>query len=706
MASPHVLCARCTALDFEKLSEPCIGRYGSLRRSRIQLHQPSFEDLVLSAKSCVLCAHFLRTWVSCPSHWQDADKSDEEREKTTHMLERDRDMTYQDSKKALRKLHREKDWPESDEALSWPYEVRANEWPPPGLDKMLGFFTVRGAIVEGMDGANGLYGLTLSRIELFDNKLWLNNMGDNNWTNISCLTDDVDASWIAGRPLGAESVQSLGRKWLSECSKNHTSCAPTKDTEMPTRVIDVGIEGGVEPRLLETNGRQGQWVAMSYPWGGAKPITTRDTYKGNLQELPMASLPPLFQDVIRVVRDMGFQYLWIDSICIVQGDLEDWAKECGRMAGVYKDSAFTIAACAASNPNNSLKTPTDQIDRSPCAFDKNGIRFVASLDRIIEYGDVSMPTERNSVIATRGWCFQERLLSPRIFYMGSRQLYWECHTCQFFEFSRVPFALTGKKPYLTQADVTHVISKSIFGLQEPFQISSWPDLVDSYSRCNLTSTMDKLPALSGIAQAAASITRDTYLAGLWLSQLHCHLAWFCTPSQRKTQDVAAEYRAPSWSWACIDGPVQFQSPTDNASFEPAFETLGATTTLATSDTFGRVSAGVLTVSGHILELELTPTMRIPSRENYDEENKQIIVDYWPDYDIDKHARKLPCLLLGGSYHFAALALEPVQGQPNTFRRAGFVYSSAYLYTWRVVEWLRENRLKRWLKRKRQTIVLI
>ena len=619
------------------------------------------------------------------------------------MLERLDDKAYREPKKAIRKLHREKDWSTTDDALSWPRQVRAGEWPPPGLEDMLGSFTVRGAIVKGIDDSQGIYGLTLQRIELLGNSLWINSEVSRNWTNLSCMADDV--SWVAGRPLGANTVVNLGCQWLEKCSKTHTSCGSLKDIEMPTRVIDVGEEGVQEPRLTETNGRSGQWVTLSYPWGGAPPITTKSTYDDNLKEMPMASLPPMFQDVVRVVRGMGFRYLWIDSICIIQGDAEDWAKECGRMAQVYEHSAFTIAACAASSPQDTLTPSPSVSDTSTCTFEKGGIQFVASLDNMIEYGDISMPRERNSVIATRGWCFQERLLAPRVFYLGSRQPYWECHMCQFYEFLRVPFPLTGDKPATSTIGVTHTISKSIFGIYETFKPESWLDMVESYSRCNLTSNMDKLPALSGIAQAAAKRINDTYLAGIWLEQLNRGLAWLCDPYQRKLANTAAEYRAPSWSWASIDEPIQFYSP---GPFTSEYEVLSAEITPATSDPFGRVSAGVLTLSGRILELELTPSMRQPARENYDENNKTFTVDFWPDR-VDGNGnkgRKFPCLLLGGNNDYAGLALEKIEGQPQTFRRVGFVYSSSYMYDWRVVDWLREKHRKKWLKRERQTVHIV
>lgn len=567
---------------------------------------------------------------------------------------------------------------------------------------MLGAFTVRGAIVRGLGGTQGLYGLTLQRIEMLGDSLWVDTEISRNWTNLSCTTEDV--SWTAGRPLGAETPVTLGNKWLAECSKTHPSCGLLTDTTMPTRVIDVGTEGGEEPKLIETHGRSGQWVTLSYPWGGAKPITTKATYADNLKEMPLSSLPPMFRDVVSTVRGMGFRYLWIDSICIIQGDADDWARECGRMAQVYEDSAFTIAACAASSPADPLIHSKPSIDRSPCAFEKEGIRFVASLDNMIEYGDISMPREQNSTISTRGWCFQERLLAPRVLYLGSRQSYWECHACQFYEFLRVPLPLTGPRPRIPS--VKHTISKAIFARNEKFDRKIWLDMVESYSRCNLTNNMDKLPALSGIAQATARRLQDTYLVGIWLNQLELGLAWLRDPSEKREMSVASEYRAPSWSWASVDGPVQFHSPLDDP--RPQFEIVSAETIPATSDVFGKVTSGKLSLRGHVMRLALTPSRRDPSRENHDEKNPQLVVDFWPDRMRDESAgaKEFPCLLLSGESDFAGLALEEVDGRPQTFRRVGFVYSSSFLYDWKAAGWWRERKLKKWTKKEKQLVHLV
>ena len=58
-------------------------------------------------------------------------------------------------------------------------------------------------------------------------------------------------------------------------------------------------------------------------------------------------IPKTFQDAIIVTHFLGFQYLWIDSLCIIQDDLNDWAEESAKMSTIYADATLTIAASAA-----------------------------------------------------------------------------------------------------------------------------------------------------------------------------------------------------------------------------------------------------------------------------------------------------------------------------------------------------------------------
>jgi hypothetical protein len=81
------------------------------------------------------------------------------------------------------------------------------------------------------------------------------------------------------------------------------------------------------------------------------PITTE---KAPIEErkraIPEHSLPPTFLPAIMVTRRMRCGYLWIDSLCIVQDDQEDWQVRAAQMASIYRNLLLTLAATAASGP--------------------------------------------------------------------------------------------------------------------------------------------------------------------------------------------------------------------------------------------------------------------------------------------------------------------------------------------------------------------
>lgn len=94
----------------------------------------------------------------------------------------------------------------------------------------------------------------------------------------------------------------------------------------------------------------GRYVTLSHSWGGNVPlITTTKSLATHKQSVPLASLPPTFKDAIAIARKLGVQYLWIDSLCILQDSSADWETEAGLMGDVYGRSYFTIAARGAAN---------------------------------------------------------------------------------------------------------------------------------------------------------------------------------------------------------------------------------------------------------------------------------------------------------------------------------------------------------------------
>ncbi|KAK1520283.1 heterokaryon incompatibility protein [Colletotrichum costaricense] len=133
---------------------------------------------------------------------------------------------------------------------------------------------------------------------------------------------------ILGRPIKPPAKQlSLVKDWVRECEDHHQSCHSAPAT-LPTRVVDVGVEGVGEPRLVVTSGEVGRYMTLSHCWGLHPVIrTTSETINGHIKSLPMSKLPPTFRDAVLITRSLGVQYLWIESLCIVQDSKEDWELE-------------------------------------------------------------------------------------------------------------------------------------------------------------------------------------------------------------------------------------------------------------------------------------------------------------------------------------------------------------------------------------------
>jgi hypothetical protein len=136
--------------------------------------------------------------------------------------------------------------------------------------------------------------------------------------------------------------------------------------------------------------------------------------------MKVAELPQTFRDAIFVTRALSVQYLWIDSICIIQDDEQDWETESRLMEQIYSYAYVTIAAsCASGTEDGFLKSrparESVQMKRSDdfCFF------LCDAID------DFSKDVDRGE-LNKRGWVLQERALSRRTIYFAENQTYWEC----------------------------------------------------------------------------------------------------------------------------------------------------------------------------------------------------------------------------------------------------------------------------------------
>jgi hypothetical protein len=214
--------------------------------------------------------------------------------------------------------------------------------------------------------------------------------------------------------------------------------------------------------------------------------------------IPLEELTRTFQDAVHTTRFLGIQYLWIDSLCILQDDPDDWRRESSFMSGVYNGSTITIAASGATDRSSGCFFGRHTSWRCQIRGMSDG---KASLfDCIPKFYHSSL---RKAPLASRGWVMQERFLSHRTLHFTRKEIFWECHEEVALETfpERIPSwpGASQNKLSLPKCPMTHAL---------------WSNPVKEYSCCKLTFACDKLIAISGLARAFQAQIKDDCLAGL------------------------------------------------------------------------------------------------------------------------------------------------------------------------------------------------
>jgi hypothetical protein len=160
----------------------------------------------------------------------------------------------------------------------------------------------------------------------------------------------------------------LARQWIStshEKWKTHST-----PSVLPTRLLKADVAGsGQHPRLVLTSQMSSdiQYVALSYCWGATTGIRLIASTMNVLRTgLPIEAFPKTIQDAIKVTRKLGFEWLWVDSLCIMQDSVEDWRREAGSMVDIYQNGSVCIAAVGAPSAEHGLFSQRDPLTHVPC----------------------------------------------------------------------------------------------------------------------------------------------------------------------------------------------------------------------------------------------------------------------------------------------------------------------------------------------------
>ncbi|CAG8949841.1 hypothetical protein HYFRA_00004168 [Hymenoscyphus fraxineus] len=458
------------------------------------------------------------------------------------------------------------------------------------------------------------------------------------WPLFTQISDDSLS--IRDYKLNGLSSVEIAAQWTKECLSTHLNCQIKVETNLPNRVLFIGKESA-DVRLFQTNNIMGSYACLSHCWGQKDLLrTTVNNLDVHKEAIPWDHLPKTFQDAISVARQLSIDYLWIDSLCIVQDDEDDWIRESQTMCEVYQNSLLTIAATSAPDASTGLFLKHGKPRRRFNIPGKTSAGMEFSLEAHERRGSCVHPDFRETTaqwpLLRRAWVFQERLLSPRFIQFGSEELIWECQEkfeCECGQDLRGSAGIWEKKQF-HEAMNEH----NNTGL-----VTQWQYMVAGYSSLELSYASDKLPALSGLAKQMHSKRPDeNYCAGLWSGSLCTDLLWLIQNGRHDfghnindySHQVPA-YRAPSWSWASTDERIFYPPVHLNIHVTHTFFTIdNVYIRLATQDATGKVKNGSLTITGPVFKvhmIDLNPT----SGKAFlieDSENRTLELTRYESYD--------------------------------------------------------------------------
>ncbi|KAI0414895.1 heterokaryon incompatibility protein-domain-containing protein [Xylaria grammica] len=365
--------------------------------------------------------------------------------------------------------------------------------------------------------------------------------------------------------ISSQTYFQILRQWLEDCDNNHAGCcletAEASPTRMPTRLIDVEGDDSQNVYLFETQHSQisqvqhFKYAALSHPWGDKAEhshyCTTRENITHHKAGLDIDTLPRTFKDAIRATRGLGVRYLWIDSLCIIQGEGGDFEEEAKHMETVFSSAYCVIAAtCAGGASSGFLQS---RPDRTVIKLEKPGEPPLYVCDSIDNF-------QRDVIEGTlnkRGWVLQERALARRTIYFAKNQTYWECGEgvrCEtLMKMRNNQAALLGDPKF----------PKIATDSSKGGRIRLYELLYKQYSKLQFTRSYDRPLAIAGLEQRLirAFDTQGGY--GVFTRYFGRGLLWqrdtALAPQVMKPIQFpkSQRYQVPSWSWMAYEGAITF-----------------------------------------------------------------------------------------------------------------------------------------------------
>ena len=380
------------------------------------------------------------------------------------------------------------------------------------------------------------------------------------------------------------------KEWIKECSSTHEKCKIHNslpiDDHGPARLLDLidirrnGVQG---IKIIDSNPNETyQYACLSHRWDSQlKAISTTTS---NLPErkafIELSILPKNLRDGVEIIRTLGIRYLWIDSLCIIQkGDNDiDKQNQMANMGYIYRRAYIVIAAVSSDRSDGGCFIEKNRKQPDIC-FEVTDVTNKSHLigARVLDMRGPSrsiIDLEYHFPLLSRGWCFQERVLSKRLLECTYAEFTFECLESSHCECESsiaphppptLPVGRLDPDDRIRLTDRTTTIDK-----QRARDI--WRTIVHKYMTLDLSRSFDSLPAIAGFASALEPHIKSPYAAGLWTEMLHVDMLWYMEPESKRSFKGRTVFKwkyrrglkarlisksdsegimPPSWSWASI-----------------------------------------------------------------------------------------------------------------------------------------------------------
>ncbi|KAL4727961.1 hypothetical protein ACLX1H_004665 [Fusarium chlamydosporum] len=371
-----------------------------------------------------------------------------------------------------------------------------------------------------------------------------------------------------------EEAKDLARSWLARCMRNtdgqHDICNQLDKDHLPTRLLDVrqALEKNVV-RLVcpkeEFEALNGiEYASLSHCWGahGAKEnpkLLTTNLASRQSEGLDWDNLPRTFKDAFKIASWLNLEWLWIDSMCIIQDSPSDWKVEASMMDRVYMGAKINISADKGEDSRSGCFAERRKTDTTPLQLASNNtdMEWILTTENTFEWMDCAPSL-------SRAWIHRERQLSKRILHFTDKEMVWECcglgRACFASEtmprgspFQRV---FNGETKF--QIQIADVFDKKLRKREQRDNLHRlWNSTCQDLSNKCVTYASDLPVILSSLAREFHSLFNgEEYACGLWRSTLAESLTWWVPGVKPEYED----YIAPSWSWLSAACPVQLYHP--------------------------------------------------------------------------------------------------------------------------------------------------